>query len=120
MGDRGDHLFKFPNYALAARLVQWFTASDTSGAAGVLYNGAMVAAFWSHRGYALEARIGIRMTDTEIDEAAELCIDELQDAGYAPREISKMAAECDQRLAEWLRDQTEATEAAEGFSPAPS
>ena len=107
LGDKGEHHFRFPTFALAGRIQDWVSASELDGkGATFLYSGVLVGACWYHRAKVLDAVITVRSTDAEIDAFAESVIEELQDAGYSVGDINILCRPCDQHVAAWVQSQT--------------
>ena len=113
---RGQHHFRFPGFAVAVALREWFYLKTDPG--NSLFIGALVGAFWANRTFELEATFPRRGSSQELDEYADAVLSELQDQGYDWQEIVQLQRACDARCGEWLIGTlTEARDAADFSKP---
>ena len=111
--EKGDHWFRFPNFAVSGRVQDWTSACNNDGRGGTyLYSGLMIGVCWWHRSQTFSFPFSIRMDDDAIDAYATAVIEELQEAGYTVGDINRLANPCDRQIAQWLRGQTKVVQAA--------
>jgi len=105
-------------FDLADRIQKWVLArQNPESGGGPLYSGALVGAFWWHRGLTLESVLPARADYDAMDGYASAVLDELQEAGYTMPELRCLGNHCDSLMAEWIRSLHKAREVADFTEP---